>query len=138
MILFGLKHVGLAMLLVMSLLTPSSAACMCSQPESSAASEGECHSHHEEERGADASGTAALAGESCVCIIDQRTPCISSKSESKELKSKAPLYYRQPISIALKTSEINLTDLSLPVVPKRLSYSTTLRSLLPARAPPRL
>ena len=138
MTLFRLKKFALAMLLATSLTTASPAACTCAQPEASEVSDGECHSHHEAEPVAEVSGITTLARESCICIIDQRSPFVSSKSGAKELKSKAPLYYGEPISAAFEGSAINVTDSSLPVLAGRLSYSTALRSLLPARAPPRL
>ncbi len=126
------------MLILASLTTASPAACACAQPEAFEAHEGECHSHHEAGPVAELSEIANLAGESCICISDQSSPCVSAKSGAKELKSKAPLYYDEHISTSFEASKVNFTDSSLPIVDSRLSYSTALRSLLPARAPPRL
>ena len=138
MILFRLKHVTFAVLLLASLLTTVPAACTCSQPGSSVASKGDYPSHHEAEPRAEVSGTANFTGGSSCCIIDQRSPCVSSKLETKEPKSNAPLCHSERISIAFERAAINIVDLSLPIFTRGLSYSTTLRSLLPSRAPPRL
>ena len=126
------------MFLVASLLTASPAACTCSQYEEPVGSENECHSRHEAEASVEASETATLGGESCICIIDHRTPCVATKSETKELKSKTQLYYLEQLSTTFEPSSVNIVKSSLPFVANDSSYSNTLRSLLPSRAPPRL
>lgn len=135
---FGLKQIGLALCLVASLLTASPAVCACSHHLETKAPENECHAGHEMPQDVEAADIGNSVDESCICAVEQRSPYVGATSEGKELKSKDAISNAELIVRDLDFVAVNTTPpLSLGFV-SDLSYSYTLRSLLPARAPPRL
>jgi hypothetical protein len=135
---YKLKQIGLALCLMVSLLFGSAAACTCSHhQEKPQAHEMSCHgSHHGVMADADASNDGNAVDAGCVCFVDQPTPAITSKSESKKLGksiSNSDRVVPDLEFVAAATVQPQSPDLN-----RTLSYSSALRSLLPARAPPRL
>lgn len=138
MVSFKLKQIGLALCLMVSLLTASPAACTCSHPEEAQTGDSECHSHHEETENLEPLGDGVSADDSCICAVDQRSPYIASKSESKELKSKNGIANAEQIIPDLRFVAVTTFYSVSPDFSNDLSYSNALKSLLPSRAPPRL
>jgi len=132
-----LIQAGLAICLMASLLTASPAACVCSHHEETITSD-EFHSHHEEAENIEVSHVGISIDDSCRCAVDQRSPYVASKSESKELRSKSGIADAQQLIPDLEFVAVSSFQRSSPEFTNDLSYSSTLRSLLPSRAPPRL
>jgi hypothetical protein len=135
-----LNQILMIVLLMGSLLAGSAAACMCSHHEAEPkAVESSCHGPHEQPADEAANDTKNGAFEvDCQCLVKSATPLAVSKTERKKYRSEKDS----------SATPLSLADLSLPAPasissspPKfeiELSHSTVLRSLLPARAPPRL
>ena len=83
-------------------------------------------------------GDGVAADDSCICAVDQRSPYVASKSESKELKSKNGIANAALIIPDLRFVAVSTFRSFSPDFSNDLSYSSTLKSLLPSRAPPRL
>ena len=137
---YNLKEIGLALCLMASLLLGSASACPCSHhQEKPQAPEMSCHgSHHEAMADADASTNSNAVDAGCVCFVNQPTPAVTSKSESKNLKTDKSLSNPDRV---VRDAEIvaaaSVQHLS-PDFDRALSYSNALRSLMPSRAPPLL
>lgn len=138
MVSFRLKQIGLALCLMVSLLTASPAACTCSHPEEAKTSDSQCRSQHEASENIETSGAGVAVNDSCICAVDQREPFTASKSESKELKPAKAIANVQQIIPDLRFVAVSTFPSFAPEFSNNLSYSSTLRSLLPSRAPPRL
>lgn len=120
-----------------SLLTASSAACTCTHHEQAKSSD-ECRSHHEDAENTEVSESGVSIDDSCICALDQSTPYTASKPESKELKSNNDVANARQLIPDLEFVAISTFQQSSPEFINNLSYSSTLESLLPSRAPPRL
>ncbi len=138
MVSFKLKQIGLALCLMASLLIGNSSACTCSRHDEAKASENDCHSHHESAENADIAETDNAVDDSCICIVQQPSPYLGSRSVSKELKSNDPVANSEQIIPDPEFVATTRPGGSSLVFASNLSYSNTVESLLPARAPPRL
>lgn len=138
MVSFRLKQIGLALCLMVSLLTASPAACTCSHPEEANTSDSECRSQHEATENLETSGAGVAVDDSCICAVDQREPFAASKSENRELKPDKAIASPEQIIPDLRFVAVSTFHSFSPEFSNNLSYSNTLRSLLPSRAPPRL
>ena len=118
-----------------SLLTASSSACICSRHEETETVEVDCHSHHESSD-FDIKQTNAF-DEGCACSVEQPLPRLGSKTENNDLKINSVLKTEQAL-LDLKFVAVGVFYTLSPDFTRRLSYSNTLKSLIPARAPPRL
>ena len=135
---FRIKRIGLALCLMMSLLIGHASACVCSHHvEKKAVESSDCHSLHESAQMVEDAGDGNVCDPGCVCVTEQSSPYAASKSPSKKFKSNdKPARSQQAISHIEFAVTAN-TELP-PEFVNDLSYSDTLKSLLPARAPPRL
>lgn len=136
---FRIKQIGLALSLVTSLLVGHAAAvCMCSHHEPQKAPQADCHSSHTEGPEAASVGAATTFDADCICLAQGVTPSTAAKSINKKFKSKD-----LATGSAERASDFKLVAVvehphPLPGFHKKLSYSNTLETLLPSRAPPRL
>ena len=137
MVRLRLLQIGLAICLMASLLTASPAACTCPHPPEAETSD-ECKAHHEETGNVDTTDAGITADDTCVCTVDQRSPSVASKSESKDLDSKDGIANAHQLTQDLEFVAVYAYQQPTPLSAHSLSYSSTLKSLLPSRAPPRL
>ncbi len=121
-----------------SLLVGSGSARTCSHREEAKASEHDGHSHHESVGYVQISETGNAIDDSCICAVDQRSPYVVSKSESKKLKSNDAISNTDQVIPDLEFVAVTRSGESSSVFTHDLSYPNTLKSLLPSRAPPRL
>lgn len=135
-----LKQIGLAIWLMASLLVGSASACMCTHhQEKTEAAETSCHGSHQESVEKVESPITGNAFEvDCICFVNQATPFIVSKSESKKHKAHKSFSNSDQALSDLKFVTAKVVHLPLPEFSRDLSYSSVLESLVPARAPPRL
>ena len=132
-----LIQIGLAICLLASLLTASPAACTCSHNDEAKTS-AECHSHHEDAENLESSEIAISIDDSCICAVEQRSPFVASGSTNKEFKASDKLANAEPVLAEIEFAAITSRRESSSEFVNDVSYSTTLKSLLPSRAPPRL
>ncbi|MEO6656501.1 MAG: hypothetical protein ABIO36_10505 [Pyrinomonadaceae bacterium] len=132
-----LKQIGLALCLMASLLLGSASACTCAHHEETKAAETDCRSHRDSTLNAETAETANAADDECICSVDNRSPYAASKSESRELHSRDAVAKPATVIPRIELVSLVTSNLSSKFV-SDLSYSYTLRSLLPSRAPPRL
>jgi hypothetical protein len=135
-----IKQIGLALCLMASLLVGSASACLCSHhQEKPKSTETSCHGTHDEKaESTESSITEKAFGARCICFATQTTPYIVSKSETKKQKAQKSVPDPAPL---VRLSFVTVARAARPALPEfdgNLSYSNALRSLLPARAPPRL
>ena len=135
---FRLKQMGMALCLMASLLIGHALACTCSHHEENEAAETDCHSHHDSSGNIEISETGNSVDDSCICVVEQPSPYVTSKSASKELKSNNPVAGSGQLVPDLEFVAVIGRGESTSVFANDLSYSNTLKSLLPSRAPPRL
>jgi len=74
----------------------------------------------------------------CVCFVNQTPPYVASKSENKKSKAANEVAESAKVSSAPVFGSANIVVSAVPEFDGDLSYSYALKSLLPARAPPRL
>lgn len=135
---FRLKQMGLALCLMASMLVGNGSAGVCSHHDVTKGAENDHHSHNESVDDFGISKTDDAVNDSCICVVEQISPSVTSKSVSKEFHSNDSVSDHEqsaqvPEFIAVATFHFS------PHSPANdLSYSNTLRALLPARAPPRL
>jgi len=132
---FRLKQIALVLFVMASLLSASPAACACSHHEETKAVESDCHSQH---GSAQASEIVKVIDESCVCVAYQRQPFAVSKSANKELKAVDAVSEPDTVVSVPEFAALVIRGSSTPGYASDDLHSNTLRSLLPARAPPRL
>ncbi|MEP6703265.1 MAG: hypothetical protein ABJB34_00505 [Acidobacteriota bacterium] len=136
---FQFKQIILALSLMASLVIGhASAACTCSHDEPATIDDADCHSHHTASHEFDLPDADASALDNeCTCVA-QPTPYGPANSVNKEFKSKdlAAAAVRRGADAEFVTTSILTAP--APELANNLSYSNTLRSLLPSRAPPRL
>lgn len=135
---FRIKQIGLVLCLMASLLTAVPAACTCSHHEETKAVETDCHSQHEAINPIETAETGNAINESCVCAVAQRAPLAASRSLSKDLKVSDPAAHSDEFATDFEFVAAASFYVAPAMSGNDLSYSSTLRSLLPARAPPRL
>ncbi len=135
---FRLKQIGLVLCLMASLITAAPAACACSHHEEAKVAETDCHSQHETPESAETVERGNAFDESCICAVAVRTPIVASKSEGKKFKvhDSAALPNENLADLEYSAAASFYLAPSIPTI--NLLYSSALRSLLPARAPPRL
>lgn len=138
MLALKIKQIGLVLCVMAAILTASPAACTCSHHEETNATESDCHSHHESAETTETAETGNAVDDSCVCAIDQRLPSVASTTVGKELKSSEAVVPSNQNVGDLEFVAIATFHVALPTLTNDLSYSSTLKSFLPARAPPRL
>lgn len=140
MTVFGLKQIGLAVCVMASLLVGSASACMCSHHQvRKQAVKTSCHGVSHETAVAGDKRTAGKAFDvDCTCRVNQPTPVVISKTEEKRSKAEKKIA-GEPVPARvelLETAAAHATD--VPPFYEGPTYSYTLASLLPSRAPPRL
>lgn len=133
---FRIKQIGLALSLMISLLISHASACACPHNSEKDATELSCHDGAAE-KGDDIEGGNAL-DTSCVCVVEQPTPYAATKSSRKGFRPTDELSKGLEAAQGVQFAAIKLYTASPPQFASRISYSDALRSLLPARAPPRL
>ena len=133
-----LKQIALVLFVMASLLSASPAACACSHHEEEQTFETDCHSQHENTDTAQSATIGNAIGESCVCVVGQREPFAASKSANKELKAFDGVSEPEQIAPVPEFAVVITRAASTHGFVSDSFYSSTLRSLLPARAPPRL
>lgn len=125
----------LALCLTTSLLMASSPACCCPPPQGpDAASE----THKETGKIAKASTDANVFADEYTCAIQQSPLYLTAKSPTKELRSTDSVAKLEPLIANVEFSAVTAHQESTVQSRNDLSYSSTLKSLLPPRAPPRL
>ena len=142
-----LKKIGLALCLMVSLFVgQSAAACACSHHEPvKKVAESDCHSHRGKSPASakdipdtkDSENATSIATD-CTCFVQSATPIVAVQQTNKKSKSK-----HSTAGLLLPASEINSflavhAGASLSASDDPISYSNTLASLRPSRAPPRL
>ncbi len=132
---FRLKQIALVLFVMASLLTASPAACACSHHEEAATVESDCHSQH---GSAQASEIVNVIDESCVCVVAQREPFAASRSANKELKAFDAVSKPEQVIPISEFVAVAIRGTTTTGSASDDFHSNTLRSLLPARAPPRL
>lgn len=138
---FRLKQIAFVLCLMASLLTASPAACVCSHHEETKAAESDCHSQHESTESPEATQAPEAVNVidvDCISVVDRREPFAASKSVNKELKPFDAVSDPEQLVSVPKFASVETLTHSTPEFSSDLSYANTLRSLLPARAPPRL
>jgi len=138
---FKIRQIGLALCLMASLAVGHISACTCShhapakkvEPET-----GGCRSHHKAAETVEALSDASVCDAGCVCFVEQPSPVVASKSPSKEINSSDENV--EPEQIINGVEFVAISSYRAPTYDRTsdLSYLNTLKSLLPARAPPRL
>lgn len=138
---FRIKQIGLALCLVMSLLIGHASACACSHHvEKKAVETSDCHSHQEtaEAQTVEADNDSNACDTDCVCLTGQPSPYIAANPISKKFNTTdAAVNAEEVVSSIEFFTAIAYANSSSEFV-NDLSYSNILKSLLPARAPPRL
>jgi len=135
---FRLKQMGLALCLMASLLISHASVCTCSHHEESKTSELDCHSHHEASETVEIVIDGDVCDTGCICTVEQTSPYAASSSPGKEFKSSETATGFAQTVADLEFVTILKLGKSKPYFVNDLSYSYTLKSLLPSRAPPRL
>lgn len=138
---YKLKQIGLVLCLMASLLFGSASACPCSHHEEKAKTpETSCHGSNHEMMAemAEAASDANAVDAGCVCAVNQPTPAVTSKSESKSFTVDQNISTPAQVVPEFEFVAIALIQHVPSESDRTLLYSNTLRSLLPARAPPRL
>ncbi len=136
---FRLRQIGLVLCLMASMLAAVPAACACSHHEETKVVETDCHSQHETSKPAETVETGIAVDESCVCAVAQRTPFVTtSKTFSKDLKAGDAVALADKKESDFAFVAATSFYVAPPISTNNLLFSSTLRSLLPARAPPRL
>ncbi len=137
---FRIKQIGLALCLMMSLAVGHVSACACSHHvEKKVVESSDCHSHHEtaEAQTVETVNDSNACDTGCVCRTEQRSPFIAVNPISKKIIAEAasnPAHVVSQIEFRVASAYSELS----PEFVTDLSYSNTLKSLLPSRAPPRL
>jgi hypothetical protein len=135
---FRIRQIGLALCLMMTLAIGHVSACGCSHHVEKEAVKADCHSHLQTTRTTETDGGSDVCDTSCICLAGQATPYIVTKSTSKEFKAKDKLVQSQQADAEIEFVAIKRFVDRSPAFVAGVSYSTTLKSLLRSRAPPRL
>lgn len=135
---FRLKQIALVLFVMASLLTASPAACACSHHEEAATVESDCHSQHGSTETTQAESNVNVIDESCVCVVAQREPFAASRSASKELKAVDAVSKPEQVIPISEFVAVAIRGTTTTGSASDDFRSNTLRSLFPARAPPRL
>lgn len=135
---FRIKQIGLALGLMMSMLIGHASACTCSRHVDSQAADPDCRSQHTSTETVGAAGHGSVCEAECICLVNRPSPYAASKRPGKEFNA-----HDQPAGAGHVLPAIEVLAAPGYVPPASefvndLSYSTTLKSLLPSRAPPRL
>lgn len=140
MILLRAQQITWVIFLMASLLSASPAACLCSSHEEQppATTKSECHSHSGTHESAAESETGSISGHECVCVVDQRAPSLTAKQETTETKAKDAILHREHIAPQFAFTAVVMVEHSSLFLADKRFYTSTQRSLLPSRAPPRL
>lgn len=133
---FRVKQIGLALCLMMSLLIGHASACACSHHvEKKAVETSDCHSATAET--VETSNDGNACDTSCICATDQPSTYLAANSISKKSNIADAAEKIEPVVFNIELRASSYTEVS-PEFISDLSYSNTLKSLLPSRAPPRL
>jgi hypothetical protein len=138
---FRLKKIGLALCLMMSLLISHASACECSHHvEKKAVESSECHLHHEtaETKMVEAVNDSNACDTDCVCLTELPSSYIAENPVSKNFSTTDAAAKAEQVVLDIEVRAATVYAESSSEVVNNLSYSNTLKSLLPARAPPRL
>ena len=127
------------LILACSLLFASDiAACACSHHVEKEPVKADCHSHAPTTEATQVKTDENICDKTCICAVGQLSPYIASIAPSKEFKPFDELAKPTQGLIEIEFVALKGYTESSPDFVNDLSYSTTLKSLLPSRAPPRL
>jgi hypothetical protein len=135
-----IKQIGLTLCAMMSLLVGHVSACACAHHiEKKVIESSSCHLHHDvaEAQTVEASNDSNACDPTCVCLSEQPSPYIAANPISKKFNAPDAAGSARVVSSAEFRAVVTYADSSFEHVAD-LSYSNTLKSLLPSRAPPRL
>ena len=134
----GIKRLLVSLALIASLLIGHASACACPRHvETEAVESADCHTHHETTGAVETDSDGNVCDTSCVCVIEQ-SPFLASNAPSKQFKASYELAKPAQTLPDLDVAAIRVDTQSSPAYVHDLSYLSTLKSLLPSRAPPRL
>jgi hypothetical protein len=135
---FRARQIGLAFCLLASLLVSHVPACVCSHHQETAADEIDCHAAHEAAAGTDTATDQASVDTDCICVVEQSASSTAVRpSEKKSVlgdTAAALAEFTQNPEIAPMAGGVD----EPPAFVRTRLYSSIQKSLLPARAPPRL
>jgi hypothetical protein len=134
---FKFRQIGLALCLMASLLVVHVSACTCAHHESAEPVETDCHSHHGSHESVVVGNHEAMVDDECICVVDQASPYLTSPG-SKQVRTNDEIESMVSFVPVARTVGIASPQAPLPSIDNQPSYSYTLESLLPSRAPPRL
>jgi len=127
---FRLKQIGLSLCLMVSLLTATASACMCSHhQEKHKATENYCHGLDHGSIETDGTSNAV----NCICFVGQSTPVLVARSENTRLKADKKISNSDLTVPDAKLVAVTPVDALSVEFARDFSYSTALESLLPAR-----
>lgn len=138
---FRVKQIGLALCLMVSLAVGHISACTCSHhAEKKVTESSACHSHHENAKAqpVDAVNDSNACETSCVCLTEQPSPYIAANLINKKIDATDATANAAYVVSGIGFRAVTVRSGSAFKFVNDLSYSNTLNSLLPARAPPRL
>lgn len=138
---FRVKQIGLALCLMMSLLIGHSSACACSHHvEKKLIESSDCHSQHEtaQAQTVEKVNNNDACDTNCICRTEQPLAYLAANPINKKFNATdATANALQGVSDIEFRVAAACTESSSELV-NDLSYSNTLKFLLPSRAPPRL
>lgn len=132
-----IRQMFLVILACASLVASSVAACACSHHVQKITVKNDCHGHNQKTEAAQAKGDVNDFDKICICFVGQQSPYIASRASGKDFKSNVEPAKPGHI-IETEIIAVSFSIESLPDFISDVSYSSTLSSLLPSRAPPRL
>ena len=135
-----MKQIGLALGVVLTLLVGSVSACMCSHHEvKKELPKISCHGPaHETTANSETPTTGDAVDVDCVCFVNQSVPYVVTKSENRKAKPAKDKGVSSSVAVVAVAFSADAERSLLPIFDDDLSHSSTLRFLLPSRAPPRL
>jgi len=122
------------------LLAGSASACACSHHQETAESlHDPCHDLHEQTVYTDERAMSiAAVDDECVCVVNAPPVAVVAKLDSKELRRDSSVSNPFQAVPDPEFAAALIAQLQPPSFANDLSYSNALKTLLPARAPPRL
>ena len=138
---FRIKQIGLALCLMMSLLIGHASACACSHHvEKKTVESSDCHSQHKKDNAqtVDAVNDGDACDTNCICLTDQAAPYVAANAVNKNFYGDSAAADAEQVVSDGESQAVPSHAVVLLEFVSDLSYSNTLKSLLPSRAPPRL
>ena len=131
-----MRQFGWVLCLMASLAIGHVSACACSHHDETKAVETDCASHHRPTQQTKTDGL--VCDTSCVCLTEQQSPFIASKAPTTEFKTLHDAAGIGPGHAKPRFIAGSFSTEPVPIAARRPFHSALFRSLLPARAPPRL